>query len=51
MQKRANQSDSRKNSKQSHFSNLNVLSESIKSATKAEEQFNQRFRIDFENQN
>lgn len=51
MQKRANQSDSRKNSKQSHFSNLNELSDSIKSATKAEEQFNQRFRIDFQNQN
>lgn len=37
IEKRVNQTDSRKNSQQSHFSNLNELSDTIKSATKAEE--------------
>lgn len=49
IEKRVNQTDSRKNSQQSHFSDLNELS-AIKSATKAEEQFNRRFKIDV-NQN
>lgn len=50
IEKRVNQTDSRKNSQQSDFSDLNQFSDAIKSATKAEEQINQRFKIDFNHQ-